>query len=413
MRVLHLTPELPRWPGGTGGSTRQFHLLKRLAELGHEVTVVAPVADDQRNSLPGLEAAGIATSTVDRPTSRVRETLGALRSRPSLVTSAASSPVLAWQVGVFWATLRPVAQRALEEVRPDVLSVEHDNAARWPADLEGPPPAVLTLQNVGWHYYENRAKAASGATAAALRLEARRFRRHDARHFGLYRTLVAMSERDRLDLGAVTQVPVEVVPNGVATDQFSPAPPAAGDRTLLFTGTLSHPPNAEGICWFADNAWPRVRAVVPDARLVVVGHDPPRRVSALSGRDGVEVIGPVPDMAPWFERATAVVVPLLSGGGTRLKVLEAMANGRAVASTRVGCEGLDLKPERDILVADGADDLAAACMRLLEDPELRETLAAAGRGVVEQLYDWRMLGDRLAAVFEAAAGGARIPSTPG
>ena len=413
MRILHLTPELPYSPGGSGGSTRQFHLLKRLVELGHEVTVVAPVADHQRDSLPGVETAGIALRTVDRPASRVRETLDALARRPSLAASAATTPVLAWQVGVFWTVLRPVAQRALEELRPDVLSVDHDNAARWPADLTSPPPAVLTLHNVGWHYYENRAAAASGVGAAALRFEARRFRRHDSRWFGLYSSLVAMSDRDRLDLATATQVPVTVVPNGVATDEITPAAPPADDRTLLFTGTLSHPPNSEGIRWFATEVWPQVRAALADARLLVVGHDPPRQVSALGGRDGIEVVGSVPAMAPWFERATAVVVPLRSGGGTRLKVLEAFASGRAVASTPVGCEGLTVEPGRDLLVADGPSELAAAVLSLLRDEGLRSAIAVAGRRVAEARYDWRNLGESLAQTLEHAASGRRISSPSG
>lgn len=410
MRVLHLTPELPCWPGGSGGSTRQFHLLRRVAELGHEVTVVAPVSREQRGHVPDIEAAGISLRATERPASRVLEALTAVARRPSLVPRAASLPVLAWQVGVFWAALRPVARSALRDVRPDVLSVEHDSAAGWPADLEGRPPAVLTLQNVGWHYYENRAAAASGVTARAMRLEASRFRRHGVRNFGLYAALIAMSERDRADLTTATDVPVAVVPNGVAASETSPSGSGADDGTVLFTGTLSHPPNAEGIRWFAHRAWPLVRATRPDARLLVVGRDPPRQVAALHGHEGIEVVGPVPHMAPWFERATAVVVPLLSGGGTRLKVLEAMASGRAVASTRIGCEGLELADGRDLLVEDGAEGLAGAVLRLLEDAPLRERLAAAGRAVAEERYDWRMLGERLARVLEAAAAGGRIPS---
>ena len=200
MRVLHLTPELPHWPGGTGGATRQFHLLRRLVELGHDVTVVAPVAPGQRSAVDTTAAAGIELITAPRPESRPREVFAALRRRPSLVPAAARLPVLAWQVEVFWTTLRPLAQRALREREPDVVSIEHDNAAGWIADLDGVPPAVLTLQNVGWHYYANRARAVSGPRRAAFRAEGRRFRRHDLRHFARYARLVAVSERDRDDL---------------------------------------------------------------------------------------------------------------------------------------------------------------------------------------------------------------------
>jgi glycosyltransferase involved in cell wall biosynthesis len=403
VRVLHLTPELPCWPGGTGGATRQFHLLRRLVELGHEVTVVAPVPWGQEDRRAVLSEAGIRLEGVGRPASRVRETLDAVAAEPRLAADAAVLPVLAWQVGVFWTYLRPLARRTLAEWKPDVVTIEHDNAASWVEEVPPAVPAALVLQNVGWHYYESRAAAAAGPAAAGLRLEAARFRRHHARWFGRYRTLIAVSERDRADLRRVTSTPVGVVPNGVASDELRPVPPSSEPATLLFTGTLSHPPNAEGIRWFADAVWPQVRSERPGVRLVVVGRDPPRGVLELGDRDGVEVVGPVPQMAPWFERATAVVAPLLSGGGTRLKILEALACRRATVSTSVGCEGLELSSERELLVADGAAAFAEATLRLLTDRELRERLAAAGRDAVERVYDWRVLGDRLAAVLTDVA----------
>jgi glycosyltransferase involved in cell wall biosynthesis len=172
---------------------------------------------------------------------------------------------------------------------------------------------------------------------------------------------------------------------------------------LLFTGTLNHPPNAEGIEWFADEAWPAIRARLPDAKLLVVGREPPRSVTRLGSRPGIEVVGPVADMREWYARATAVVVPLLSGGGSRLKILEALACGRAVASTSAGAEGLDLAPGRELVIADGGEAFAGATLRLLGDPPLRGALAAAGRSAAETRYDWRVLGDRLESVLASAA----------
>ena len=403
MRVLHLTPELPYWPGGSGGATRQFHLLRRLAGLGHEVTVVAPYTSEQANGVPALADAGIRFEGLPRPGSQVTESLLALGREPRLALRAASLPLLAWQVSVFWTALRPLARRTASEWRPDVLSVEHDNAAGWAADLRG-VPAVLTFQNVGWLYYRSRAAAAGGVARVAYDLEARRFRRHDLRHVSRYRMLIAMSERDREDLEQATGGAVEVVPNGVASDELTPAGEAPDPPTLLFSGTMSHPPNAEGVLWFAERIWPRVRSEVGDARLLVVGRDPPRSVRRLAGEDGIEVTGFVPSIAPYFARSAAVVVPLLSGGGTRLKVLEAFAARRAVVSTSVGVEGLEVRAGREVLVADDAAGFAAAAIRLLRDRALREELAAAGRAVAEERYDWRVLGERFAAVLEAATG---------
>ena len=146
-----------------------------------------------------------------------------------------------------------------------------------------------------------------------------------------------------------------------------------------------------------------IRAQRPDATLLVVGREPPPSVTRLGSRAGIEVVGPVPDMREWYERATAVVVPLLSGGGSRLKILEALACGRAVASTSAGAEGLDLEDGGELLIADGADAFAGATLRLLAEPGLRGELVAAGRSAAEGRYDWRVLGDRFESVLASAA----------
>jgi polysaccharide biosynthesis protein PslH len=396
VRILHLTPEAPLWPDGSGGATRQYHLLRRLAELGHELTVVAPLPPG------GLDLPGIRLVGAPRPASRLHETAGALRLQPSLAPRAAAMPVLAWQVSVFWARLRKLALAEIAQQRPDVVLVEHDNAAHWIGDLPADIPSVLTLHNLGPSYYASRADAAGGVAGLALRGEALRFRRHQERWLPRYRRLIAMSEQDAGRLGGFG-VPVAVVPNGVAAREMRPLPPSAEPATLLFTGTLAHPPNAEGIAWFAERAWPQVLAARPGARLLIVGRDAGRRVRALGELEGVEFVGAVADMEPSFARATAVVAPLLSGGGTRLKILEAFARGRAVVSTSVGCEGLEVSSERDLLVADEPEPFASAVGRLLGDPALRERLAASGRALVEETYDWRVVGDRLAGVLEEVA----------
>jgi glycosyltransferase involved in cell wall biosynthesis len=408
VRVLHLTPELPCWPGGTGGATRQYHLLRRLAELGHEVTVVAPVPGDAAEAAADLERVGIRLRAASRPGSRVREGLAAIGRRPALPALVPVLPVLAWQVSVFWTALRAEALAEVDRRRPDVIAVEHDNAAHWIADLPADVPAALTLHNLGPGYYRSRAAAASGARRAWLAAEARRFTRFHARWLPRYGTLIAMSERDAAQvrpLGAA----VEVVPNGVASDELAALEPSVEPATLLFTGTLSHPPNAEGVRWLADAVWPLVRRARPQAQLLVVGRDPGRRLLELDGRAGIEVVGAVEEMSPWFARATAVVVPLRSGGGTRLKILEAFACRRAVVSTSVGCEGLDVSDGRELVVADAAEDFAAAIVRLLDDEALRDRLGASGRALAESRYDWRILGERLEAALGRLAG-ARSPA---
>ncbi len=227
MRILQLTPELPYAPGGSGGSTRQFQLLRRLRALGHEVTVVAPVHPSQREGADLLRGAGVTLHAAPRPASRAREVLAAVRERPGLVPALAREPLLAWQVDVFWTALRPLALRAVRE-RPDVVLVEHDWAAAWVEALPAGLPRVLTLENLSWRYYEARARAAGrGPEATGLRLEGRRFERFDRRRLGAYDLLVTMSEDDAAAVRSVSDTPSVVVPNGVDTSALRAGPPVA------------------------------------------------------------------------------------------------------------------------------------------------------------------------------------------
>ena len=383
MRVLCVTPELPYAPGGSGGSTRQFHLLRRLVEKGHDVQVVAPVHPTQREGLQRLTEAGVSVRAVLRPPSRAREAAGAVARRPELLARTLDEPLLAWQTDVFWTALR----RRLPRELPDVILVEHDWAARWWEDLPFGIPTALTLHNLSWEYYEARARAAG---SRLLRLEATRFRRHDERYLDRYDLLVAMSDQDREAVRAVSDTRAVVVENGVDTTAFTPAPPAEGPPLFLYTGTMSYAPNAEGLLWLLREVWPLIRERVPGARLRVVGRGAPEEAQRLAGPE-VELTGWVESMTPHFAAATAVLVPILSGGGTRLKVLDAMASGRAIVSTRAGRAGIDA----DLLEADDPAAFADAAAKLAGDPELRERLASAARRRAVEAYDWQALGDRL------------------
>jgi glycosyltransferase involved in cell wall biosynthesis len=405
MRLLWLTPELPYWPGGSGGSTRQFQLIRRLRERGHEVTVVAPVHPSQREGPEALRATGATLLAVERPGRRASEVAHAIGRRPSLALELMRRPLVAWQVEVFWTALRPLALRALAEAeRPDVVLVEHDWAARWADDLPAEVPRVLGLENLSWGYYEARAHSASGAARALLSLEARRFRRHDRAALGAYDLLLAVSDTDRVSVATVSDVRTEVIPNGVDTTTLRPAP-APDAPALLFTGTMSYPPNAEALIWLLREIWPRVRDAVPDARLLVVGRDAPDEARRLADPH-VEIAGWVPDMAPWFARASVVLVPILSGGGTRLKVLDGLASGRPVVSTAMGAEGIAMDDGAHAVIADDAETFARAAIRLLAEPERAARIGAAGRRLAEERYDWRTIGDRLEALLaELVRGG--------
>jgi glycosyltransferase involved in cell wall biosynthesis len=408
MRVLWVTPELPYWPGGSGGSTRQYMLIRELVRHGHAVDVVAPVAPDQREAATALAEIGAELHATQRPDSRVHEVIRALRARPGVAADVLRLPVLAWQVEVFWTMLRTRMREVVGAAAPDVILVEHDWAARWRRELPAGIPAVLALENLSWRYYEQRAAADSGPRRLALRLEAQRFERFDRRALRSYDALLTMSGSDDQAVKEVSGVPSFVIANGVDTQALTAVPLPAGP-VALFTGTFGYPPNAEALEWLLRDIWPRVIAQAHQARLLVVGRGVPEALRRLAG-PSVEIAGFVPEMQPWFDRARAVLIPIRSGAGTRLKLLDGLASGRAIVSTTMGAEGVDVRAGEHLLVADDAQAFATATARVLREPGLAERLGPAARRLAETTYDWRMIGARLESVLErtVAAGQAQF-----
>lgn len=385
---------------------RQFHLLRRLAELGHEVSVVAPVRSGQEGAertAESLRAIGVGFHPVRRPDPVILEPVRAALRDPSLLGAALWRPFYPWQFSVFWSWVRPRLEQLLVERAPDVVVFEHDDIAGWGASLGTEIPLVLVGHNVTWRLLEQRASLAKGARAAGLHLDAVRHRRYIRRSLPAYHGIVAVSDADAADFAALGAARVAVVPNG-ADVAVAPQAEPGGPPTLLFVGSMDHAPNPDGIMWFADEAWPEVRRAVPGARLVVVGRGPRAPVAGLEGRPGVDLVGEAPSLAPYFQEATVVIAPLRSGGGSRLKILEAMAARRAVVATSVGAEGIAVTPGEDIVLADDPRGLADACVKLLDDEQLRRRIAGGGHRLVTQRYDWRGLGDQL---NEVLAGWAR------
>ena len=180
-------------------------------------------------------------------------------------------------------------------------------------------------------------------------------------------------------------------------------------RTLLFFGALDYGPNVDAALHLARDIWPHIRAALAGARLHIAGKSPCAEVRALDNGDDIRVSGYVNDKAELFASVTATVVPIRSGGGTRIKILEAMAMGKAVVSTTVGCEGIDATDGENILIGDSAEEFAQACLRVLRDASLRDALAAAGRALVRQKYGWPAIRREFGAQVRDAVERRRLP----
>ncbi len=315
----------------------------------------------------------------------------------------------------------PGLQRALDEVlrrrRHHLVTIEAPFLSRYrlrQAPPGAPPPRLLLDQHNLEHDLVRRSRDASRGVLRRLHyaVDWRKVRREEIAAWrdadGVAFTSTDDAERARSLFPALRAA---VIPNGVDVEHFEPRPdlPVDADE-IVFFGTLNYFPNQDGMAHFLGDIWPRLSASSARARLKVIGSHP--TVEVLSHRGPrVEVAGCVEDVRPHLAHAGVVVVPLRVGGGTRFKILEAMAMGKPVVSTTIGAEGIGAVDGRDLLIADGPEAFAAAVRLVIEDADLARRLGAAGRALVERRYSWRAIGVELERLVRALLERAPAPGS--
>jgi glycosyltransferase involved in cell wall biosynthesis len=298
-----------------------------------------------------------------------------------------------------WKALRDEARR----FQPDVFYCDHLDSFLYRTACPG-AALLVDLHNV---YSTLASRTADEHSSRLTRLYLRREARllaaiegQAARHAD---ALLTVSEADAAHLRSLGARSISVVPNGVDCEAYTDLPTGRGEGppTILYVGSMAWQPNVQAAIYLAREALPQIRTAVPAARLVIVGRDPTVEVRALAHLPGVEIAGGVPDVRPYLRQAHLLAVPLESGGGTRLKILEAFAAGLPVVSTPVGCEGLRVTAEEHLLMAP-RKRFAAAVTALLGDPQRGRELAARARQLVHAEYDWRRIGTSACAAVETA-----------
>jgi glycosyltransferase involved in cell wall biosynthesis/GT2 family glycosyltransferase len=301
--------------------------------------------------------------------------------------------------------LRPVLARLADDF--DLVIVQHLSLARLlPARRRA--RWLIEVHNVPSARARQEAEVAPGRRQRwLLSREAAKAARYERRAVGAYDGVIAVTDEDAAAIAGQdrghARGPVVVVPNGVDTAVITPTP-LPHDATVLLPASLNYRPNILGAVWFCDEVLPLVQSKVPEVEFHLVGRQPVRDIVDLAQRPGIDVHGDVPRMAPWFERARVVVVPLWIGTGTRLKALEAMAAGRPLVGTGIGLEGLGIVDGVHARVVDDATAMAEAVVELLTDDTTAEATARAAREHVEQHFEWeaiaRHLVDELQAMVE-------------
>ena len=385
LRILIISPSMP-FPADNGGKLRAAAVALGLAER-HEV-VMACFAD----APSGPPADGVADRfreltlvPLPKPPRRLRRWLSA---SPSDVHQFASAEM---------------AHRVRETVArfaPDVLLTGDPALTAYVAAYA---ERVRVLDNVceATLQFDRFRALASGPRLALWALRRRKHAAHLRRIARHYDLCVLNSDADRAALLAASPgwTRAEVVPNGLDLAAYPVGLASPEPNTLVFHGATTYGPNLDAVRYFVAEILPRIRAAVPDARLMVTGKAPAN--GSVPQGPGVVYTGYVPDVRPLIARAWACPVPLrLGAGGTRFKVLEALALGTPVVSTAIGVEGVAVTDGVDVLMAEDPSAFAAQTTKLLRSPDLRARLAAGGRGLIEREYNWTVLSERFSKLLD-------------
>jgi glycosyltransferase involved in cell wall biosynthesis len=401
MRVLFLSPYVP-----STVRIRPYSWIRTLARLGHEVRLVA-LRPPEDTWAPVAELKRLCTSITIIPLSRgqtLANGLCTLPTRRPLQLAYSHSPVAE----------RYVAE-LVEDGGYDVVHVEHLRGVALASRLEGVPLVWDAVDSISALFAETAQRAPSLAQRWMARLDLGRTRRFEARApLRFDRTLVT-SPRDAQTFvhlaGASARDRIEVLANGVDTDHFHPDASSSRDA-VLFSGKLSYHANAAAARRLVRQVMPLVWTRHPNTPVILAGKDPPEIVRRLTADRRVHVTGFMPDLGPIFARAVVAACPLVYGAGIQNKVLEAMACGVPVVTTRAAGAALAAIDERDVLLAETDAEFAEAIGRCLDDGPYRQRLGDAGRAYVEREHQWPQLGARLTAAYAVARASFRTAPGP-
>ncbi|MBI5034336.1 MAG: glycosyltransferase [Chloroflexi bacterium] len=420
MKLAILTPQLP-YPPQQGTTIRNFNIIKHLAPH-HDITLICFSTTDELAAAEPLRAFCKRIEIAPYPS----------RSMIKRAWTTLTSPMPDMGLRLKSKAMHDLVERVMREEKFDVVQVEGIEMARyWNLDVRNwkldnapnqtiqPPTSNLQSPTSNFQFpififddhnaeyvlqktaYESDACLPKRWHAALYSLiQWKKLERYEHSVCLRANHIVACSDTDANAIRALQAVggqrsAVRIIPNGVDTGFFVPsdkvcAKPLA-DLSMVYAGKMDFRPNIDAMTWFCSDILPRIRAEIPLAHVVIVGQKPAPRIEALKQQLGVEVTGWVPDTRPYVADAAVYIVPLRMGSGTRLKVLEAMAMGKAIVSTSRGVEGIELVPGRDALIADTPAEFARTVIDLLHDPVRCRELGRNARDLVVNKYDWRTI----------------------
>jgi glycosyltransferase involved in cell wall biosynthesis len=386
MHILFISWWWP-YPANNGSKIRIYNLLRHLS-AAHQVTLLSFAESDEATSaqLEHLQQFCSHVESVSKPhyqPKTLRATLGYLSPWPRSL------------VDVYSETMEKRVEEVVRHTPPDFIIASQIQTLRY-LDLAPAIPAILEeIEVTGFHNLVESAVGTARRFRAQLTLTKMNTMVRTLANRGVAFTVVSEAEKTYIR-DVAPNARIELIPNGVDTAANQPDPKIPPKPlSLIYTGAVTYSANYEAVRYFVHEVLPLVRARVPEAQLTITGGTGDVDVRELAAQPGVKFSGYLPSPADAIRQSWALVVPLRSGGGTRLKILEAMALGTAVVSTHKGAEGLAVEGEKHLLLADSPSEMADAICRLFADADLRTQLTTAGRMLVEKQYDWSIISQQL------------------
>lgn len=409
MKILLIAHLLPYPPSG-GSSLRNFNLIKEAAKQ-HELHLLtfyqiahfrnpSDYAVELKNAVEAMKKYCRHVEVFKVPTD------GRVLAWNSLLfmNLFSATPYSAWKFRS--REMSDAITRHAGKHSFDLAEIATIGLANYRDVLEG-LPCVIVHQNIESELLIRRSKSmANPFSRAYIARQGHKLRLFEKRACEVFDYHTTVSERDRqLLLKIHPQVKAHVVPNGVDTEYFKPLDDTVQPNSLVFVGGMTWYPNLDAMKYFTEEIWHLIRAEVPDLSMNVIGRNPNRIIKEFAQCEpGFQPLGFQEDVRPHVTKAAVYVVPIRVGGGTRLKILDAMAMGKAVVSTSIGCEGIDVMDGVDIVIADTAKEFASKTVQLLSDSAMREEIGRNARKKAVERYSWKMIYPELEFVYREVAG---------
>lgn len=391
MNILFLTTRLP-YPPDSGGKVRDLNLLKGMSKR-HNVTLVSFIQNE--SELGNLQFLKPYCKSVEvvKEGSRIKLFF------TTLIFLFTKKP---FTIAKFYSSaMRQKVKILLSNNKFDLIHCSHLHMAQYAENIKN-IPKILDEHNIEFFIIKRYLKEQKNYIKKILvfLLQYLKLIKYESAIVQKFDHCFVVSETDRKNLESIVRnVATTIISNGVDVDFYRPQGDKLQSDTLVFTGRMNWYPNEDAILYFYEKIWPLIKKEVKDLHLYVVGSNPSKRIMSLSSQEkDITVTGYVDDVRPYIAKSLVYVVPLRIGGGSRLKILEAMAMGKAIISTSIGCEGLTVSDNENILIADSPEQFAKSTIPLLRDHELCKKLGDNARKLVENLYSW----DKITAEMESS-----------